>query len=130
MTALALAADSRGVALADFLGSAETFIHGTTRATNAVLTGTTAKTALLATKGHRDMLLLREGGRSDTFNWTRPYPRPYVPRALTYAVPERIDAKGTILRPLDEASVLESIEGWSGCRRLGADGCGAWQILW
>jgi len=109
MIALQLAADDRRVSLADFLGSAAMLIHGTTRATNAVITGTTARTALLATKGHRDMLLLREGGRTDTFNWTRPYPDPYVPRALTFEVPERLDAQGNILRPLDEEAVLRVI---------------------
>ena len=74
--------------------AASMFIHGTTRAINAILTGDTARTAFLTTEGHPDILLFREGGRIEPFNFTVPYPEPYVPRALTFEVPERIDADG------------------------------------
>src|SRR5262245_26762562 len=80
-------------------------IHGTTRATNAVLTGGTAKTALLTTLGHCDMLLIREGGRNRTFDWSEGYQDGYIPRELTFELPERIDAQGRVLRPLDEQAV-------------------------
>jgi N-methylhydantoinase A/oxoprolinase/acetone carboxylase beta subunit len=69
------------------LARSETFIHGTTRAINAILTGTTARTAFLTTAGHPDILVLREGGRLDPFDFTVPFPEPYVPRALTFEVP-------------------------------------------
>ena len=90
---------------ADFLAQGETFIHGTTRAINAILTGSTARTAFLTTAGHPDILVIREGGRIEPFNFTVPYPEPYVPRALTFEIPERIDATGKIVTPLDEAAV-------------------------
>ena len=48
----------------------------TTRATNAILTGSTARTALLTTEGHPDILVFREGGRTEPFNFTVPYPSP------------------------------------------------------
>jgi N-methylhydantoinase A len=38
------------------------------------------------------------------------YPEPYVPRALTFEVPERLDADGTVVRPLDETAVVEILE--------------------
>ena len=84
LNALALAAADAGEAADAFLGRASTFIHGTTRAINAILTGAVARTALLTTAGHRDILVIREGGRIEPFNFTVPYPEPYVPRALTF----------------------------------------------
>ena len=76
-----------------------------TRAINAVLTRSTARTAFLTTEGHRDILLFREGGRIEIFNFSVEYPDPYVPRALTFEVPERIAYDGTIVTPLDETSL-------------------------
>ena len=106
---IATAAQSFGEAPEALLGRGELFIHGTTHATNAIVTGTTAKTALLTTKGHPDMLVLREGGRTEPFNFRVPFPRPYVPRSLTFEIPGRIAADGAILEPLDEMAVLEVI---------------------
>jgi N-methylhydantoinase A len=107
--AIELAAADLGIATATFLGRVETFVHATTRAINAVLTGTTARTAFLTTAGHRDILLLREGGRLDPYDNRRPFPKPYVPRALTFEIPERIGAAGEVVLPLDEAATREII---------------------
>ncbi len=109
LAALELAAADLGESRQSLLARASTFIHGTTRAINAILTGAVARTALLTTAGHRDILVIREGGRIEPFNFTVPYPEPYVPRALTFAVPERMNANGQVLTPLDEASVLGTI---------------------
>ena len=89
---------THGQPLERFLGRGEIFIHGTTRAINAILTGNTARTAFLTTEGHPDILVIREGGRIEPFNFTVPYPEPYVPRALTFEVPERIDANGRVVQ--------------------------------
>ena len=86
LDAVALAAADRGVDVAGLLGRAEMFIHGTTRAINAILTGSTARTALPVSEGHPDILVIREGGRMEVFNFTVPYPEPYVPRALTFEI--------------------------------------------
>ena len=102
------AAQDLGMNRAEFLGAATMLIHGTTRATNAVLTGETAKTALLTTLGHRDVLLLREGGRTRPFDWSGDYNDAYIPRSLTFEIPERVDAQGTVLRELDEGVVVET----------------------
>ncbi len=104
LNALELAATDQGITLKDFLAKGEMFIHGTTHAINAIITGNTAKTALLSTQGHPDVLVLREGGRSEPFNQTVPYPEPYIPRALTYEIPERISSNGQVLMALDEAA--------------------------
>ncbi|GAB5376566.1 MAG: hypothetical protein AcusKO_30280 [Acuticoccus sp.] len=101
--ALDLAAAHFGRTRRELLAAGEVFIHATTRALNAVLTGTTARTAFLTTEGHPDILLFREGGRSDLFDYTRPFNGPYVPRALTFEVPGRIWSDGREMAPLDLA---------------------------
>jgi N-methylhydantoinase A len=103
---LAVGARARGMDPQELLGAADLLIHGTTRAINAILTGHTARTAFLTTEGHPDILLFREGGRTDPFDFTRPYPDPYVPRSLTFEVPGRVGADGKVVRPLDEEAVL------------------------
>ena len=106
---LALAADGLRLEREELLAKITMLIHGTTRATNAVLTGSTAKTALITTLGHCDVLLLREGGRSRAFDWSVEYEDAYIPRALTFEAPERIDAQGRVLRELDEPATVALI---------------------
>jgi N-methylhydantoinase A len=102
------AARDHQLLLSEFLGQVEHFVFGTTRATNAVVTGTTARTALLCTQGHPDVLLFREGGgRTTLFDYTQEYPEPYVPRSLTFEVPERMRADGSVAIPLDEDGVSD-----------------------
>jgi N-methylhydantoinase A len=94
------------------LAAADVIIYGTTHATNAVLTGRTARTALLVTEGFADTLTLREGGRRNVFDSRAAYPPPYIPRRLTFELRERVSAEGEILKPLDEAharSVIASL---------------------
>jgi N-methylhydantoinase A len=129
LDALTLAAAHDRQDLGDFLARAHMFIHGTTRAINAILTGNTAKTAFLTTQGHPDVLVIREGGRIEPFNFTVPYPEPYVPRRLTFEVPERIDAAGRVVQPLDEAAVLAVIETLK-ARKVEAVGvCLLWSVM-
>jgi len=99
------AARRRACSVEALLARCSLLMHGTTRALNAVLTGTTARTALLLTRGHPDVLVLREGGRPNAFAHAVPYPAPYVPRRLTFEVPERVDVHGRVVEPLDEAAV-------------------------
>ena len=94
LDALGLAAKHYGKERDAFLKQASMFVHGTTRAINAIVTGKTAKTAFITTKGHRDILVIREGGRIEPFNFSVDYPEPYVPRRYTFEVNERIDARG------------------------------------
>jgi N-methylhydantoinase A len=109
LDAMALAAADYGLDRREFLARGSMLVHGTTRAINAILTGGTARTAFLTTEGHPDILVIREGGRIEPFNFTVPYPEPYVPRALTFELPERVDATGAVVRPLDEAAVQRVI---------------------
>jgi N-methylhydantoinase A len=104
-----VAAQARGTSARELFAHGTHLMHGTTRGLNAVLTGTTAKTAFLTTAGHPDILVFREGGRTDIFDLSRPYPEPYVPRSLTFEIPERIGPDGEIVRPLDEAFTVDLI---------------------
>ncbi|MEQ9813721.1 MAG: hydantoinase/oxoprolinase family protein [Azospirillaceae bacterium] len=105
LESLTLAAAEFGTDRADLLARGSMFIHGTTHAINAVITGSVARTALLATEGHGDMLVFREGGRTEPFNFTVPFPDPYVPRSLTFEVPGRLLSDGSELEALDRGAV-------------------------
>lgn len=107
--AIDLAAADFGLDKEKFLAEVTMFVHATTRALNAILTGNVARTAFLTTAGHPDILVIREGGRSHPFDYSSAYPEPYVPRHLTFEIPERVDALGRITRPLDEAATLSVI---------------------
>lgn len=107
LEAFEVAAEQRGTTSRDLLGDGSMLFHGTTRGLNAVLTGNVARTALLTTAGHPDVLVLREGGRVGIFNQRRAYPDPYIPRSLTFEIDERIDAQGAVVQPLNEAHLVE-----------------------
>jgi N-methylhydantoinase A len=80
-------------------------IHGTTLATNALIERKGAKTALLTTEGFRDTIEIRHENRFEQYDVNIDLPPPLVPRRLRYPVRERIDARGRVLVPLDEAGV-------------------------
>jgi len=109
LNGLLQAAESINVSIEYFLSNLTTFTHATTHAINAILTKKTAKTAFLCTEGHRDILLFREGGRIEIFNFTVEYPDPYIPRSLTFEIPERINYDGSISKNLDDKGLLKII---------------------
>jgi N-methylhydantoinase A len=108
--ALSEAAAAQATSVGELLAGTTSFVYSTTTSTNAILEGRTARTAFVTTEGHRDVLVYREGGKDDPLNLAVPYPDPYVPRSLTFTVPERIGHDGAVLRPLDEAAVLLVID--------------------
>ena len=85
----------------DFLGATEHVIHGTTLVINALIERAGAKTALVTTKGFRDILAMRREARYDTYDITARYPVPLVPRDLRFEVTERVYADGRLVEPLD-----------------------------
>jgi N-methylhydantoinase A len=89
---------------ADALG---TLVHGTTLVTNAVIERKGATTALLITEGFRDTLFIGREHRYDMYDARLEKPEPLVPRRLTFGVPERVLADGTVYRRLDESAVAE-----------------------
>jgi N-methylhydantoinase A len=83
------------------------FSHGTTVATNAVLEGTWADTALVTTEGFRDALEIGRQDRPDIYDFQAEKPAPIVPRDRRFEVPERLDERGNVLRELDEDAVRD-----------------------
>ena len=96
--AIEVAAQELGLSGQELLGKSDMLIYGTTRATNAVVTKSTAKTAFLTTRGFRDMLVLKEGGKYEPHDYSYDYPPPYIPRRYTFEIDERVDAEGKIVR--------------------------------
>ncbi len=102
---LEVACEELKISVAELVASTSVFIYGTTRATNGIVERKIARTAFLSTEGFPDTLLLKEGGKAETHNLRMEYPDPYIPRSLTFEIPERISAEGTIECPLDEQAV-------------------------
>lgn len=98
-----LAAEVLGRSPAEMMADCAYFAHGSTIVTNAVIEAKVAKVGLLTTKGFRDILTVREGGKDDPYRMHEDFPKPYVPRYLTLPVEERVNAEGGIEIPLDEA---------------------------
>src|SRR4051812_43865092 len=80
-------------------------IHGTTLATNALIERKGARTAFIGTEGHRDTLELGYEDRFSEYDVFIEKPAPLIARDLRFTVPERMGARGQVLRPLDEAAV-------------------------
>lgn len=90
--------------------SAAYFLHGSTVGLNALLERSGARIGLLTTRGFRDILEIRRGDNPECSNiWWKP-PAPLVPRHLRCEVTERIHADGSVVRPLEPASVVEAYE--------------------
>ena len=85
-------------------------IHGTTVATNALLEYKGVPTALLLTKGFKDILSIVRQDRPKMYDFFQRRPEPLVPRHLRFEVHERMSYDGSILTPLDEDEVQETIE--------------------
>jgi N-methylhydantoinase A len=105
LTAIRQAMSAAGLAPADL----SAIIHGTTLATNALIERKGARTALITTQGFRDVLHLGTESRFEQYDLYLEKPEPLVPRRLRFAVPERLNAQGEVLLPLDEAVVAALI---------------------
>jgi N-methylhydantoinase A len=88
------------------LGEASEVVHGSTIAINTVLEEKGAATALVVTAGTRDVYSIGRGNRPDAYNLFFRRPRPFVSRALTFEVPERMLASGEVLTPIDEEALV------------------------
>lgn len=93
-----------------FIRSVDTIVHGTTVATNALLTLKGAKTALITTKGFRDALEMRRGIREEQYDNHYRNVAPLVPRHLRFTVEERVDSEGKVLKKFDPEDLLPIIK--------------------
>ena len=122
LNAVAEVAERLGRSRAELLAQTSVFAHGTTVATNILITRTGARTALLTTRGHEDAILigrtvqkvagLSEAEIIDVANLRKA--DPVVPRSRIHGVEERVDRSGDIVVPLQEErleDVLERLHG-------------------
>jgi N-methylhydantoinase A len=79
------------------------FSHGTTVATNALITRQLPRTAMVCTRGFRDVIEIRRANKEDLWDTYKDVVKPYIPRRDRLVVEERIDAQGVVVTPLDEA---------------------------
>jgi N-methylhydantoinase A len=87
--------------------------HGTTVATNAIITGEGPPVGLITTAGFGDILVIRRQTRPDTFDYYADFPAPLVPRDRVREVTERSDARGEVVEPIDDASAIEALKNLS-----------------
>ena len=91
----------------------EHVMHGTTVATNTVLTGTGARCGLVTTKGYRQVLQIARsyvpGGLGGWIIYNKSLPM--APLACTIEADERVSAKGEVVRGLDEEALRKSLRG-------------------
>jgi N-methylhydantoinase A len=89
------------------LGKVALFSHGTTVATNALITRKLPRTAMVCTRGFRDVIEIRRANKEDLWDTYKDVVRPYIPRRDRLVVEERTDAQGVVVTPLDEAGARE-----------------------
>src|SRR5215204_5102062 len=82
------------------------FLHGTTIAINTLLERTGARCALLTTRGFRDIYEIGRINRPESYNLFFRKHQPLIRRAMRFEVDERVDWRGRVLIPLDEAQLL------------------------
>jgi hypothetical protein len=103
---IARCVDKSGFSLVD----APEFVHGSTVAINAAIERKGAPTAILVTRGMRDVYEIGRGNRPEAYNMMFKRPVPLVGRESIYEVDERLAAGGDVITPLDEASVRRAVE--------------------
>jgi N-methylhydantoinase A len=118
LEAVGVNAEQLGIARPQLLAATDLFVHGTTQATNAMLTRTGARTGLITTKGHEDAIIIgkvyaKVAGlpERDLVHSSRlRKPDPIVPRSLIRGVTERVDRDGDVIVALQEDEVIEAID--------------------
>lgn len=91
------------------LSEVDFFAHGTTVVINAITERKGSKTALITTKGFRDVLEIARGTRPDLYNFNFEKQAPFVPRHLRRELNERMNFKGEVLESLDLSNLEETI---------------------
>ena len=89
------------------LSKVSMFSHGTTVATNALITRNIPRTAMICTEGFRDVVEIRRANKEDLWDTYKDVAKPYVPRRDRLVVKESISADGKIIEALDEVEALK-----------------------
>ena len=92
------------------LNNVEMFTHGTTVATNALITKRLPRTIMICTEGFRDVIEIRRANKEDLWDTYKDVAKPYIKRRDRLVVKERIDANGKVLVALDETEAQKIAE--------------------
>ena len=92
------------------LSEATDFVHGSTVAINTAIERKGAVTALIVTRGMRDVYAIGRGNRPEAYNLFFERPEPFVPRSRIIEIDERLDAAGNVVTPLDPQSVRDALK--------------------
>jgi N-methylhydantoinase A len=90
--------------------AASTVVHGSTIAINIAIEQKGAKTALVVTRGTRDVYKIGRQNRPEAYNFNFKRPVPLVPRSRTFEANERLMATGAVLMPLTAEHAAEIVE--------------------
>lgn len=97
-----------GIVKAEIKGSEiSVFSHGTTVGTNALIERKLPRTALITTKGFKDIPEIRRGTKLDLWDAYKDVAESYIKRRDRFEIDERINYSGTVLKEVDEAEVIE-----------------------
>lgn len=113
MDSLREAAEGYGLTPEQFIGQIELLVHGCTVATNAVVTRNLAKTAMITTKGFRDIIEMRRANKIETKSMYEAQIPPYdpiVPRYLRFVMEEETRYDGTVTKPINRGELKVIIE--------------------
>jgi N-methylhydantoinase A len=108
LSGLRLLAEGEGLTLPDLLGQTEVIVHGTTTGDNTMIQMNGAPTGLICSAGFRDEMDIRRGYKEDIWDASLPAPAAIVRRRVRLSVPERLDADGQVVVPLDEDAVRDA----------------------
>ena len=89
------------------LAEVDSLLHGSTIVINAVLERKGAKTALLTTKGFRDILEIGRTNRPEAYNLFFQKPEPFIPRELRFEIVERLGPDGSVIAALDSDGLAD-----------------------
>jgi len=107
------AANYYQISLKDFLKQTEWIVHGTTVSTNALVQRKLSRTALITSKGFRDIIEMRRSLKIETKSMYDAFIPPYeplIPRYLRFTVDEKTKSSGEIVRPINEDELQKVIE--------------------
>jgi N-methylhydantoinase A len=118
LEAVEVVAGELGLALSELLARTDTFVHGTTQATNALVMHSGVRVGLLATRGHEDVLRIGRvyskiaglAERELVHSTRLEKPAALVPRELVIGLNERVDCDGDILVTLNEDEVAAAVD--------------------
>ncbi|MFC3230148.1 hydantoinase/oxoprolinase family protein [Marinibaculum pumilum] len=97
-------------ALGQDLSRMSELCHGSTVATNAIIERRGCRAALVTTRGFRDVLELQRQLRANVYAIACGKPEPLVPLRRSIEAPERLDAHGAVIEPLDETSLIAAVD--------------------